>query len=473
MIKGLSNFKADNPAVGDSMNLMKIYNRSPVFFQNVFTTLIGFKNRRERYSSDYREALEEYRTEIFETKEQAEKKQAELLREFVKFAFENSEFYKDFYKDIDLEKIRTVDDLKLLPVLEKEIVRQNIERMYTVSENDGIAVNTSGTTGKSMKFIYTKRDFQRRMAYLDVFKERHGFINLSMKKASFNSSKIVPPGQSNKIFWRDNFAMKQRIYSGYHCQPENAKYYVENLNKYKPDSLDGYPSSIYVLARYINDNGIKLDFKPKAIFPTAETLLPHYKAEIEKAFNCKVFDQYASSEGAPFVVECECGRLHYCLDSGVIETDENGEMIVTCFETHGTPLIRYKIGDRLVFADEGEKCACKSVFPLVERIEGRSIDFIESKSNGRFTSIYLSLVSADFSNSIKSMQFVQNSAEIVDIFICADERYRADSMDKIIIDKLRYSLGEDMDFVIHRVSNIPKDPSGKYRLVINNYSKQG
>ena len=121
----------------------------------------------------------------------------------------------------------------------------------------------------------------------------------------------------------------------------------------------------------------------------------------------------------------------------------------------------------------GEKCACKSVFPLVERIEGRSIDFIESKSNGRFTSIYLSLVSADFSNSIKSMQFVQNSAEIVDIFICADERYRADSMDKIIIDKLRYSLGEDMDFVIHRVSNIPKDPSGKYRLVINNYSKQG
>ena len=69
------------------------------------------------------------------------------------------------------------------------------------------------------------------------------------------------------------------------------------------------------------------------------------------------------------------------------------------------------------------------------------------------------------------MQFVQNSAERVDIFICADERYRADSMDKIIIDKLRYSLGEDMDFVIHRVSNIPKDPSGKYRLVINNYSK--
>ena len=148
-------------------------------------------------------------------------------------------------------------------------------------------------------------------------------------------------------------------------------------------------------------------------------------------------------------------------------------MIVTCFETHGTPLIRYKIGDRLIFAEEAEECDCKSVFPIVERIEGRSTDFIESKSKGRFSSIYLSLVSEEFSNSIKSMQFVQNTADKVEIYICADERYQADSMDRIIIDKLRYSLGEDMVFEIHRVSEIPKDPSGKYRLVINNYSEKG
>lgn len=454
------------------MDLMKIYNRSPIFLQNIFTTLTGVKNRCERYTSDYREALEEYRKTVYETRAQAEEKQAALLQNFVRFAFENSEFYKEFYRDIDLAKIQTVDDLKLLPILEKEIVRQNIERMYTISEADGIASNTSGTTGKSMKFLYTKRDFQRRMAYLDAFKESRGFLNMVMKKASFNSSKIVPAGQKNKIFWRDNFAMKQRIYSGYHCQPENAKYYVDNLNEYRPDSLDGYPSSLYVLAKYINDNDIRLSFVPKAIFPTAETLLPHYKEEIERAFRCKVFNQYASSEGAPFVIECECGKLHYCLDSGVIETDKNGDMLVTCFETHGTPLIRYRVGDRLVFSNSKERCGCKSVFPLVERIEGRSADFIESKSNGRFTSIYLSLVSADFSNSIEAMQFVQNSAGKVDIYVCADERYKPDSMDRIIIDKLRYTLGEDMIFEIHRVSKIPKDPSGKYRLVINNYSKQ-
>jgi len=99
--------------------------------------------------------------------------------------------------------------------------------------------------------------------------------------------------------------------------------------------LDGLPSALYELARYILDEKIRLTFTPAAIFPTAETLLPHYRTAIQEAFGCPVRDQYASSEGAPFITECKCGRLHYNMDTGIIEVDDDGEMIVTCFETHG------------------------------------------------------------------------------------------------------------------------------------------
>ncbi|MDD6800732.1 MAG: phenylacetate--CoA ligase family protein [Firmicutes bacterium] len=450
---------------------MTIYNNSPIFIQNILTTLKGEMNLKERYGAFYKKAIEEYKNIRFSSLKQAQDYQNKKVSEFVKFAFENSPFYKEFYSNVNIDSIKTVDDLSKLPILEKETVRHNIEKMYTVTESVGIVSNTSGTTGKSMRFIYTKEDMQRRMAYLDVFKEMHGFVNLKMKKASFNSSKIVPDGQKKNVFWRDNLASNQRIYSGYHCKDNNVKYYVENLNKYKPDSLDGYPSALYEVAKYINQNGIRLTFKPKAIFPTAETLLPHYRTEIEKAFDCPVRDQYASSEGAPFITECECGKLHYCLDTGVIEQDENGDMLVTCFETHGTPLIRYRVGDRIVFSKDEDCCECGSVFPLVERIDGRTLDFIETKSRGRFTSVYLSLVSGDFLNSVKSMQFVQNSADTIDIYVCADSSYIDERMNKIIMDKLHYSMGDDMNFVIHRVNGIPKDPSGKYRLIINNYSK--
>ena len=224
---------------------------------------------------------------------------------------------------------------------------------------------------------------------------------------------------------------------------------------------------MYEVARYILDNNVKMSFTPVAIFPTAETLLPHYKNAIEKAFGCPVLDQYASSEGAPFVTGCKNGSLHYCMDTGVIELDEKNEMIVTCFETHGTPLIRYKVGDKLIFSDDSTPCGCKSALPKVERIEGRTLDYLVSKRNGKFTSIYMSLVSEDFQNCVKNMQFIQNTIERIDIYVVATEAY-TDSMDKIITDKLKYSFGDDMEFIIHKVDEIPKMESGKYRLIINN-----
>src|SRR5699024_10876735 len=198
---------------------------------------------------------------------------------------------------IDIQQIQTPDDLKKLPILEKKIVRNRIEEMYTICENNAVINHTSGTTGMPMKFLHTYEGIQRRNAILDDFKRQHGFINGQMKKASFNSSEIVTTDQQKKIFWRDNVSMKQRLYSSFHSQAENIPYYIENLNDYKPVSLDGYPSVLYEITRYINKKEISLDFQPLAIFPTAETLHPHYREEIERAFKCKVFNQYASSEG--------------------------------------------------------------------------------------------------------------------------------------------------------------------------------
>ncbi|MCQ2455367.1 MAG: phenylacetate--CoA ligase family protein [Clostridia bacterium] len=430
------------------------------------TTVQGYIYKKERYGKAYKDALNEFNGRDYSDLNSLQNYQWERFSELLRFAVNNSPFYKDFYKDIDIEKVINSKDITLLPVLEKETVRQNIDKMYAIPLSDAVVSNTSGTTGKSMKFYYLGEDLERRMAYLDAFKQKHGFIAGKMKRASFNSSKIVPPNSKNNIFWRDNLSIKQRIYSGYHCKSDNCKYYVDNLNIYKPDSLDGYPSAMYELAKYIIDNNVSLTFTPVAIFPTAETLLPHYREVIEKAFNCPVRDQYASSEGAPFITECKCGKLHYCMDTGIIEFSEDGRMLVTCFETHGTPLIRYDIGDR-AFLSEEKDCECGCGMPIVDRIEGRSLDYILSPENGKFTSIYMSLVSSEFSNCMKAMQFVQNELTAVDVYLETDENYDV-SMNKIIEDKLHYSLGEKMEIRIHTVDEIEKEPSGKFRLIKNN-----
>ena len=448
------------------MSLLSIYNHSPIPVQNLMTTIKGLLFKKERFGKEYYESLSEFKERKYGDYNELLQYQWERTEELIRYALENSAFYKDFYKDIDVESVIKKREITLLPILDKETVRQNIKRMYTINDKEGIESNTSGTTGKSIRFVYRRDDLQRRMAYLDAFKIKHGYIPLKMKRASFGSSKVVPKTQVKKIFWRDNLAINQRLYSGYHCKGDNVKYFVENLKKYKPESIDGYPSAIYEISQYILEHDVDMGFIPIAVFPTAETLLPHYKTIIEKAFKCPVRDQYASSEGAPFIIECSEGKLHYCMDTGIIEFHEDGRMLVTCFETHGTPLIRYDIGDR-AFLSTDQKCRCGCCMPIVERIEGRSMDYIRSPQNGKFSAIYLSLVSAEFNNSIIAMQFIQNDINTVEVNIVADENYR-DDMAQIIIDKLHYSLGNDVEIIVRRVQELIKESSGKTRFIINN-----
>lgn len=448
------------------MDIMKLYYKSPIFIQNILTSIRGYQYKRQRNGKYYQREMDFYKKFDMSSEIDIQQYQTEQLQQLLQFAVNHSPFYKEFYQGIDLQQIQTPDDLKKLPILEKEIVRKHIDKMYTISEKQAVVSHTSGTTGTPIKFLHTYEGIQRRNAILDDFKRRHGFLNGQMKKASFNSSEIVAVNQEKKIFWRDNVLMKQRLYSSFHSNKENMPYYIENLNEYKPVSLDGYPSVLYEIARYINKENISLDFQPLAIFPTAETLHPHYRKEIEQAFKCKVFNQYASSEGAPFVVECSSGNLHYHKLSGVIEQEEDDEMLVTSFMNTGTPLIRYRIGDKIIFSDQKEKCACGSAFPIVQSLEGRSTDYIESKTKGKITAVFLSLVSEEFKKSIVAMQFIQEKLNHVIVNIVPDRDYEK-NIDNVILQKLIYTFGEDMTIELRKVSEIEKDKSGKFKFIIN------
>lgn len=208
--------------------------------------------------------------------------------------------------------------------------------------------HTGGTTGKSLTVYERKQDIQKRMAILDYFKMRHGFKNIEMKKRLLWGNILFH--QISKVkFWRYNAAIKQMVYSSFHLTENNMPYYIESLNKFKPKAIDGFISSIYDIALYMDRHNIKPDFKPLAIFPTSETVTQEHR-EIIESFGTKVRDQYASSEGAPFVWECECGKLHYDVTTGVIENiEDSNEILVTSFTSYGTPLIRYRIGDSMIF----------------------------------------------------------------------------------------------------------------------------
>ncbi len=349
--------------------LENIYSRAPIFFQNFMISGKGFLNYFERYGKDYKSSYKEI--EKFE-KYPIEKKKEIVnlkLKQFVKYAVCNSKFYKELYKNIDIDQINSVGDLKMLPVVTKEMIRENIEDVKTIKRKGAVEGHTGGTTGKSLVVLFTKKDMKMRMALLDYFKAKSGFINNKMKRATFNGKHIVPQNQTKKIFWRYNLFNKQMIYSSFHLNEENLKYYVDSLNKFKPKVIDGFFTSMCDVAKYIERNNINLKFTPIAIFPTSETLSEEGVELLERVFKCNVYNQYASSEGAPFITECNCRKLHMNMIDGVFEfKEDSNSILITSFTTHGTPLIRYDIGDSIELLSE-EKCDCGIESIMVKTIE--------------------------------------------------------------------------------------------------------
>ena len=443
--------------------LQFIYDHSPIAFQNLMVSVQGKLFEKQRYTSYYYDELEKLRSckHPFEL-------QKERMQEFYKLIKSDSEFYHE--KLVDFQNKIDLNNLHKYPVLTKEQVRTNVEKMVTKSSEDLIILGTGGSTGKSLKVYSSAYDMSRRIAYLDFFKEQHGVFK-GMRRASIGGKKIIPPRQKRKIFWRYNKQLNQLLFSAYHADGSNLKYYVKQLNDFKPETIDGFPTIIHRIAKFILKNDITLTFSPIAIFPNAEALTDEMKEDIEKAFGCPVRNQYASSEGAPFITENIDGELEINPMSGYFELQKiEGkiyELIVTGFYTTTTPLFRYKIGDSLELYEElPENYTQKDI--KIKRIIGRNNDFLRSIERGIVTNAHLSTSLKVLGDKVIDSQFVQNELETVEVKLVVDNKADKIKVKRDLEKELALTFGSKTNYDIDFVDSIELTQGGKKRFTINN-----
>jgi len=448
-----------------------IYKSSPIWLQNKLISLYGVKLAKQRYGRIYQQELDRLKKRDFSDINEQRTIQNKMFLDFLDYALTYSPFYKEFYKNVNLDSIKSVNDIHLLPILDKETLRRNMNDIYTTENVPYGYSMTGGTTGKSLVVKSTIKDDQIRMAYLDWFKSMYGFTMTKDRHARFNGKDIIPLRQKSKVFWRDNKAVNQRIYSSFYTSEDNIKYYVDNLNEFKPIEMDGFVSTMYDIAKFMKDHDLKPDFTPAAIFPTSETVLQIHRDILEDVFGCKVRDQYASSEGAPFIIEFPDGYMHECLDTGVFEhikTDRGTKLLVTSFTTHGTPLIRYDIGDNIIECTEDDHPDANIGFPAIKAIDGRKADSLYSEERGHISNANMSNVIKHLPNSIINIQFVQDRIDHILIRIVVDEERYDKKSEKHIFEEMAIRFGEKMSYDIEYVDKIERTTGGKMRMIINN-----
>lgn len=445
--------------------MIGLYEKLPIWMQNIAISLAGIKLYTERYGKYYKKHIKQCK--IWNTLDETQQKkiQNKEFLSLVNYSRNNSPFYNELYKH--LGNINSVKDISKLPIVEKETIRERIKDVYTISKKNAIIGHTGGTTGKSLEFLIKKEDMQKRVAVLACWEEEYGIKNNS-KRASFNGRQFISRSQKKRCFWRYNFIRRQMLYSTFDITEDTIPYYIKSLNRLKPVVINGFVSAIYELSKFIVTNRIALDFQPLLITTTSETLLSYHRNTIENAFGCPVRNQYASSEGAPFIAECKCGRLHYNITTGIIEeypTDYGIEMLVTGFCTYGTPLIRYRIGDMWELSNE--KCSCGSSYPVVKKIEGRKVDFLYAVDGRKVSLSHLADVIKGLPNSIINLQFIQKKKNELIIKLVTDRQsYTVNEEDKIR-SELEYRFGSGMKVQFMYVNSIEREKSGKYALIKN------
>ncbi len=449
------------------MDKMKIYNKLPVFLQNAACYYEGLRIKKSRYNKKFWDLLADYESRNSWTYEQLCEYRDNKLRQIVKYCYEFVPYYKRLFNDlgINFESIKTLEDLCVLPILTKQIVKDNFDDFIStdIPRSKMILLHTSGTTGSGFKFYTTNESINEQWAVWWRYRRKLG-IEYDSWCALLGGRSVVPVTTTTPPFYRMNTPCKQVYFSTYHMNDNNMKSYIAELEKRKLQWIHGYPSAINLLADYIISHDIKLSNFPEFITIGAENLLPTQVEKIYSAFKVLPYQHYGLSEGTANFSHNRNRDMYVDEDFAAVEFiaqngDQGCEVIGTSLSNYAMPLLRYRTGDiaRVEYTPNGR---------LIKVIDGRNEDYLVLSNGtkiGRLDHIFKDIV------NVKEAQIVQKQKEEVILRVVKNKNYT--KVDEDMIHKEASQRLKGVNLTIEYVENIPRSSSGKLRFVISELPK--
>jgi phenylacetate-CoA ligase len=455
--------------------LTKLYQKSPVFFQNFMVSVYGWLWMKRRFGGAFEEELKGFKDREFWTKDQWVIYQNKKLQELLRHAKETVPFYKEMYQNIDIETIH-IDKLNELPILSKHALRINGKSslISTKKNAKGQFHYSSGSTGTPTAIFMTPVMQQQVQALMEARVRNWAGLTNKSARGMIGGRRVLPDAQSKPPFHRYNFAEKQVYFSAYHISDQTVNDYVQAMYKYKIEYMTGYAMSNFILAKAIENKGLKAP-KLKAVITSSEKLTEEMKDTFERVYHCRTYDTYSGVEACGYISECSEGKLHFHPDSGVLELikenneyalpGEMGEVILTGFLNFDQPLIRYQIGD-LAKLSQDQTCTCGMNTQIIDEIVGRKEDVVvgrDGRKMVRFHGVYLGIP------KIAEGQVIQHSLDKIELKLVVDQDLTSQEMETIK-NRVLSQLGE-LEVIITKVDEIPRTEGGKFKAVISHLKK--
>jgi phenylacetate-CoA ligase len=408
--------------------------------------------------------------------------QSARLRQIVTHAYNNVPYYRKLFKENDIlpGDIQSVKDLRIIPFLTKDSLRLNFDSLVARSAKKykPKLLSTSGTTGGKVNFYVDKPSNVLEFVYYwrswnwagyklgDIFAELEAESFLFLKK------------RKSALYYFNHLTRRLALNSVL-ISPKYLDKFIGVFEEFKPLFLKGLSVNLYTLAlifRKRKNHGISF----KAIFSLGSNLLRYQRAIVEEVFSSKVFDSYGHMERTAAISQCPSGSYHIHSDYGIAELEEPRitlenandketcvrEIIGTSLHNFSMPLIRYRTGDFVEVKRCPQKCACKRGFPTIVSVIGRETDVIITPDRRAVTGSSLIF---NHTPGIVMGQIIQEDISQLLVKI-VPAREDAGLTDKILVDNIRYFVGDDMNIKIEHttIEGIRKDNLGKFKAIISN-----
>ena len=318
--------------------------------------------------------------------------QGERLRAQVQNAWSNVPFYRKHWEAAGVrpDAIRNIADLTKLPLVTKEDFEQDLTRNPPFGSYQGVAHPvrihaSSGSTGAPKPFFHTRSDIDW-IAKLSARRLRaqgmtpDDLVQVTLPFSLYIGGPIAVEGAMRLgacVMATGTGAMTP------------SRRQIEVAYQWGSTVLVSTPSYALRLAEVAREMGLDpaRDFRFKMMYVTAEVCSPQTRAELDRAWNTRVYDNYGSVEAPASTFECRLRNgWHISEDAYIFETvdpetkqpvpaGQDGMLLITSLFREASPFIRYRVGDIVSLRDDA--CQCGRTLRRMSEVKGRADEMLK------------------------------------------------------------------------------------------------
>jgi phenylacetate-CoA ligase len=427
--------------------------------------------RRLRPDPFYRAFRRELRRFDGLSTEEIRREQLRRLQRLVRMAYEETDFYRETYRAarVHPKDLRELSDLAILPVIDKEVVREHGTRLLRRGADPRRleSISTSGTTGSPLTLFIDEAAAARERAAIHHLWSKVGY----QPSAGRVELRGIFEGSERVLHLPNELVLRVNINR---LEAPDLDPLIEAINACPYRFLHGYPHALERFARLLELEGRQQALRqPHAILLGSEQVLDTQLAQIKRAFpGVPVLAHYGLAERVALGAWVDERRDYHFLPAySLVEVDDMNRLVGTSLINEVMPLIRYRTTD-VMGGYQAEPTCLAHRFPVAERIEGRHHDMLRS-CRGDFISPVMANHALLGATGFHACQLIQHALTSMEVVVEPGPCLTQVKTDfQQVAMRLRDIFGCELSVQLTITERIPRLPCGKFKWVESRLESQ-